>query len=175
MRRPVFALAPLALLTLLALAACGTPTESPEKIAEVASDALADEVGEKPDNLDCGDEDITIEKDNSVDCVLTHDGQDQPTKVTITEVDGRDYEINVQFAESADKVASVASDALAQQIGQAPDDLSCGDEDVALEKDNTVDCVLTHGGQEFDTEVTITEVDGLDYRIDVQVAETPRN
>jgi len=171
MRRSIFAVIPLAFLV---LTACGAPTESPDKIADLASDALGDEVGEKPDDLDCGEDDITIEKDATVDCTLTHEGVEQTAKVTVTEVDGSDYKINVQLAESPDKIADVASDALAQEIGQRPDDLDCGDESVAVENDNVVDCVLTHGGEKYDAKVTISEVDGLDYRIGVQVADAPR-
>ncbi|GMA32645.1 DUF4333 domain-containing protein [Litorihabitans aurantiacus] len=75
---------------------------------------------------------------------------------------------------SADQVATEAEDALEEQIGQRPE-ISCGDDQVDLVDGEVVDCLLTDPstGSEFDTTVTISDVDGTDFRIAVEVAEQP--
>lgn len=75
--------------------------------------------------------------------------------------------------EPADKVAELAMDALEEEVGQGPDALDCGDEDVTIREGNEIDCVLTHQGVEFDTAVTISDVDGSRYTVNVEVASTP--
>ena len=75
--------------------------------------------------------------------------------------------------EDADKIADQAASALEDEIGQRPDEFDCGDEPVTIEEGETVDCLLTHGGTSIDAVVTISDVDGNDYRINVEVAQTP--
>ncbi|MFD1858904.1 DUF4333 domain-containing protein [Aeromicrobium camelliae] len=77
--------------------------------------------------------------------------------------------------EPADKVAGVAMDALESEVGQRPDELDCGDDDITIEDGTEVDCVLTHQGVSFDATVTIDDVEGSDYTVNVQVADTPRS
>ncbi len=87
---------------LVALGACssGTPTASADDIADLASDALEDEVGQRPDSMDCGSEDVEIVEGNTVDCTLTAGGDELGATVTIDSVDGNDYSITVQVDEA---------------------------------------------------------------------------
>lgn len=78
---------------------------------------------------------------------------------------------------SAASVAKAAEDALEAQVGSRPD-IVCGDADAKVDLVNgtVVDCVLTDPATTsvFDAQVTIDKVEGTNYRVDVQVANTPR-
>lgn len=76
---------------------------------------------------------------------------------------------------SPSDVADSAAGALEEQIGIRPD-MDCGDAQVDLVDGTVVDCVLTdpNTGSTFDAPVTIDGVDGTEYRVSVDVAETPR-
>lgn len=74
----------------------------------------------------------------------------------------------------AETIAEEAEGALEAQIGSRPD-IDCGDESVALVDGTVVDCLLTDPvtTSQFDTTVTLSEVDGTDFKINVQVAPEP--
>ena len=74
----------------------------------------------------------------------------------------------------ADSVATQAAEALEAQIGSLPE-IDCGDDAVKLIDGTVVDCVLTDPatGSQYDAPVTISGVDGLKYKVNVEVAETP--
>ncbi|MCY7413170.1 MAG: DUF4333 domain-containing protein [Salinibacterium sp.] len=78
-------------------------------------------------------------------------------------------------ADPAD-VAATAADALEQQVGSRPE-MDCGTTTIEIVEGAVVDCVLTdpETGLEYDAPVTISEVDGLDYVVNVQVAAKPNN
>lgn len=75
----------------------------------------------------------------------------------------------------ASDIADTAAGALEEQIGIRPE-MDCGDNQVDLVDGTVVDCVLTdpNTGSTFDAPVTIDEVDGTNYTVSVEVAETPR-
>lgn len=75
---------------------------------------------------------------------------------------------------SGESLAEQAADALEEQVGSRPE-MDCGDEDIPIEEDSVAECVLTDpsSGEQYNTDVTITDVDGTDFHIDVQVDETP--
>lgn len=72
-------------------------------------------------------------------------------------------------------IADSAAGALEEQIGIRPE-MDCGDEQVDLVDGTVVDCVLTDPSTEstFDAPVTISDVDGTEYKVSVEVADTPR-
>ncbi|WP_017595959.1 DUF4333 domain-containing protein [Nocardiopsis potens] len=70
----------------------------------------------------------------------------------------------------ADEVAEQAAAALEEQVGQAPDDLTCS-EDLPAEVGSSVRCELTAGGDTLGVTVTTTSVDGGDVNFDVKVDE----
>ena len=76
---------------------------------------------------------------------------------------------------SADQLARTAEDALESEVGARPE-IDCGDEQIRLKNGEEADCILTDPttGTQFDADVTISEVEGTDYVVNVQVAETPR-
>jgi len=74
----------------------------------------------------------------------------------------------------ADSVATQAAEALEAQIGSLPE-MDCGEDAVKLIDGTVVDCVLTDpaSGAQYDAPVTISGVDGLKYKVNVEVADTP--
>ena len=76
---------------------------------------------------------------------------------------------------SPEKVATDAEDALEERIGQRPE-IDCGDKQVDLVDGTVVECELTDPstGSRFDTTVTLSDVDGTSFHIDVQVAQEPK-
>lgn len=59
---------------------------------------------------------------------------------------------------------------LEEQVGQAPDDISCPG-DLEGEEGETMECTLTAGEDELGVQVEVTSVDGDDVRFDIQVDE----
>ena len=62
---------------------------------------------------------------------------------------------------------------LEEQIGTAPDDVSCPD-DLAGEEGETMRCTLTAGEDELDVDVTVTSVDGDEVNYQFEVGEEIR-
>ncbi|QAV69139.1 DUF4333 domain-containing protein [Salinibacterium sp. UTAS2018] len=76
---------------------------------------------------------------------------------------------------SASDIAATAVSALEQSTGESPE-MNCGTDTIQLKNNTKLDCVLTDTtlGEDFDSEVTITDVDGANYSVSVAVAEEPR-
>jgi hypothetical protein len=75
-----------------------------------------------------------------------------------------------------DELAAVAADKLEEITGTRPD-IDCGTDPVPLEDNTSVTCLLTDpvAGLEYDVVLSFTEVVGLNYSIDIDVASTPNN
>jgi hypothetical protein len=90
---------------------------------------------------------------------------------------GCSFNASAHFTVPAEDIEKLASDALQQQVdnGYVPI-LDCGEDQIKIVQDETVDCVMTFDNDPtvLDAVVTITEVDGKKYSINVQVAEEPR-
>ena len=73
---------------------------------------------------------------------------------------------------TGEEVADAAADALEAEVGERPE-IDCGDDTVTIAEGEEVDCVLIDpaSGNEYDTTVTITDVDGGEWHADVQVAD----
>ncbi|MFW5417753.1 DUF4333 domain-containing protein [Nocardiopsis sp. CNT-189] len=72
----------------------------------------------------------------------------------------------------ADEVAKEAAAVLEEQVGQAPDDLTCP-EDLPAEVGSSIRCELTAGGETLGVTVTTTSAEGSDVNFDVEVDEQP--
>lgn len=81
---------------------------------------------------------------------------------------------------SPDDLETLAADELEAQVGLRPT-IDCGDDDIPVKADTSITCLLVDpvAGLEFDTVITFTEVvtsiDGVDYAIDIKVADVPNN
>lgn len=79
---------------------------------------------------------------------------------------------SVYLLVSPEQVATAAEDALEAQVGSRPE-MDCGTDDVKLVNNTKVDCILTDPatGEKFEAPVTISDVDGTDYRVNVSVSD----
>lgn len=79
------------------------------------------------------------------------------------------------FTASADVVATTAEDALEQSVGSRPD-IDCGTEDFEVKENESRTCTLTDpaNGDQYDAEVTIVDVNGAEFSVNVQVADAPK-
>ncbi|MEO9322534.1 DUF4333 domain-containing protein [Nocardioides sp. C4-1] len=62
---------------------------------------------------------------------------------------------------------------LEEEVGQAPDDISCPG-DLDAEEGETMECTLTAGEDELGVQVEVTSVDGDNVKFDIQVDEAPQ-
>lgn len=80
----------------------------------------------------------------------------------------------------ADELATLAADRLEETVGVRPT-IDCGDDDIAVTANTSVTCLLVDPGVglEYDVVISFTEVttsaSGVDYSIDIQVADAPNN
>lgn len=77
----------------------------------------------------------------------------------------------------ASTVEDQAAKALQEQVGSdTPPEMDCGEDAVPLKEGTEVPCVLTDpaSGSKYDSTVTLSDIDGTKYHIDVQVASTPK-
>jgi hypothetical protein len=74
---------------------------SSDRVAEVAEDALEEQVGQRPD-IDCGSEDVPLEEDASRTCVLTDpaSGTEYDAEVVLSDIDGDTFHVDVQVADT---------------------------------------------------------------------------
>lgn len=75
-----------------------------------------------------------------------------------------------------DDLAAVAATKLEEITGTRPA-IDCGTEPIPIERDTSVTCLLTDpvAGLEYDVVLKFTEVVGLNYTIDIDVASVPNN
>ncbi len=79
-----------------------------------------------------------------------------------------------------EELATLAADELEKTVGLRPT-IDCGEDDIPVKTGTSVTCLLVDpiAGLEFDTVITFTEVaqtaGGLDYRIDIKVADVANN
>jgi hypothetical protein len=75
---------------------------------------------------------------------------------------------------SSSKVSGLAEDALEQQIGIRPS-IDCGVDEFPLEDGASRTCTLTDPttDEQFDAEVSLSDVQGGEFHVQVTVADTP--
>ena len=113
-------------------------------------------------------------------CTLTADGTDYEVGVNVTSVDGDNVKFDIDnkdgFGQGTtvdrDAVAAQISNQLAEQVGETPDSVECPD-DLDAQVGATLTCVLTHQGESYDVDVTVTAVEGDNVSFDIEVAGQP--
>lgn len=185
MRIAVSALAVALLLTGCSFTGSASLTVPASTIEKQAKGALESQLGDAFE-IDCGDDDVTLIDGTEVDCVLTDDetGEEYDTVVTISDVDGTNYHIDVDVAGNggatdeptddgplvvdAETIAGVAAGALAPELGYDPT-ITCS-EGVELVVDNSIRCMIVdQEGASATVLITITSVDGTKYSINAKV------
>lgn len=175
----------------------GTPTApsiDPENVASTAADALEEETGVRPE-IDCGDDEILLEKGRSVTCLLVDPvaGLEYDVVITFTDVAADGYDIDVAVAEvpnnapeptvtpepqdpdaaptvPGETIAALAIQALTPELGFVPEIL-CPEENVAIVPGNRTYCSYDDENGSHDVEVEITSLVGLEYTITARVLE----
>lgn len=181
-----------------ALAGCTasiSTTTSPDKIAELAADAIEGQVGTRPD-VDCGDENIALKQGTKVQCVLTDPstGSEFDAEVTLSKVDGTNVTVTVNVADTANN-APEETETDAPSTGGATLSLTAAEIGKTAEKalkdagllsnpavvcpgsthevtvGYTLECTVIQGGDQYAATVKISEVDGSNYSVNVAIPE----
>lgn len=74
---------------------------------------------------------------------------------------------------SQSEAESQISSALEDQVGQAPDDVTCPG-DISAEVGETMRCELTAGGDTYGLTMEITSVEGDKAKFDIEVDDEPK-
>jgi hypothetical protein len=76
----------------------------------------------------------------------------------------------------AQEIEDAAAGVLENQAGVRPE-IDCGEEDIPVEENRTITCLLIDpvAGLEFDVVMTFVDVDLPHYAFDIQVADVPNN
>jgi hypothetical protein len=185
-------LIPVAALAVTLLAGCTfsvgvntAPTVPPEDIEELAADALEEQTDVRP-VIDCGAEEIPVEADTSVTCVLIDPvaGLEFDTVITFTEVDGTDYAFDIQVADVPNNapqptaepgatvpigdIEALAIRALRPTLDFVPE-VRCEGTEVEIVVGNTVECSYDSPEGAVDAVVTITAFDATAGTYEIRV------
>lgn len=168
----------------------GSKAVSKDEVAEQATTALGQKIGQKPDAVSCED-DLKAEVGATVRCELTVAGRKQGMTATVTSVDGdrvkMDFKVDdarstqptgapnsgggVQVVNRAE-VARQGKATLAAKVGRQPDAFICR-QDLPARVGAAVRCQLSADGKQYGVTATVTSVNGSDVRMNFRVDDTP--
>ncbi|MCV7261280.1 DUF4333 domain-containing protein [Mycobacterium shimoidei] len=163
--------------TLLASAAAcscsvGTShTVSKRQVADQITQRLTDANGNKPDSVTCPD-DLDAKVGAQLNCTMKIKDRDYDVNVTVTSVEGS--KVNFDMVETINKnqVASILKRNLTEQVGRAPDAVTCPD-NLKGETGATLRCELTDGNEKFGILVTVTAIEAGDVHFNYKVDNQP--
>jgi len=186
------ALMPVAALAVTLLSGCvfsvGVNTAlrvPPEDIETLAADKLEEQVGVRP-TIDCGEDDVIVEADTSITCLLVDPvvGLEFDTVISFTEVDGPNYAFDIQVADVPNNapeptaepgafvpigdIEALAITALNNVLDYVPE-VTCEGTEVAIVVGNTVDCSYESPDGPVDAVVTITAFDATTGTYEIRV------
>lgn len=181
-----------------ALAGCtlsASATAAPDEIATLAEDALEAEIGQRPE-IDCGEDSIPLEQGSVVPCVLTDPatGSEFDADVTLSKVDGTNVTVSVQVAETpndapegepseapstddgtltltADEIGVTAARALTDAAVLESPTVQCPGPSHEVSNGYSLECTAIQGGDEYAATVTISEIEGASYSVNVVIPE----
>jgi hypothetical protein len=185
-------LVPVAALAVTLLAGCvfsvgenTAPTVPPEDIETLAADELEELTGVRP-TIDCGDDEIPVEADTSVTCLLVDPttGLEFDTVITFTEVEGSNYAFDIQVADVPNNapeptaepgafvpigdIEALAVTALTNVLDYVPV-IACDGTEVEIVVGNTVDCTYESPEGPVAAIVTITAYDATVGEYEIRV------
>jgi hypothetical protein len=161
------------------------PTVPPEDIETLAADELEAQTGVRPD-IDCGDDEIPVEADTSITCLLVDPvaGLEFDTVITFTEVDGTNYAFDIQVADVPNNapeptaepgafvpigdIEALAIRALTPTLDFVPE-VTCEGTEVEIVVGNTVACSYPSPDGTVDAVVTITAFDATAGEYSIRV------
>jgi len=171
-------------------------TASPDDIATLAEDALEAEIGQRPE-IDCGEDSIPLEEDSVVPCLLTDpaSGAEFDADVTLTKVDGTNVTVSVQVADApnnapapepsespatdtggtltltAEEIGVTAARALTDAGVLPSPSVLCPGGSHEVSDGYSLECTAIQGGDQYAATVTISEVEGSSYSVNVVIPE----
>ena len=174
-------LASIAVLSLAFLSGCSflgssAATVDSGDVANAAEDWLKDDEDVKY-SVECEDEELTLAEDESIDCIATDRDTDleYDVEITIAEVDGEDFKVDVNRDEDAiggddDDSGSDSDDVFSLALGDCFNDGAVGiGDDESVDTINIVDCNTLHEREVY-AQLTF-EGDDDDYPAEVSVVE----
>jgi hypothetical protein len=171
-------------------------TASPDEIASLAEDALEAEVGQRPE-IDCGEDSIPLKQGTTVTCLLTDPASDleADADVTLTKVDGNNVTVSVKVADTpnnapdeesteapsddtagtltltAEEIAKTAEKALTDAAVLTNPGVVCPGATHDVSTGYSLECTVIQGGDQYAATVTVTEVEGTSYEVNVIIPE----
>lgn len=127
--------------------------------------------GHKPESVKCP-QDLKAEVGAQLNCTMTADGEDHTVNVTVTSIDGDHANFDMVNTIDKDKVASRLSGQLTEQIGSAPDWVTCPENLKGL-VGATLRCQLGDGDDKYGITVTVTSVEGSNVGYNYAVDSEP--
>jgi hypothetical protein len=153
----------------------------PETPKTIDKDELADKVSDQikkdakftPESVTCP-EDVDRKKGTTVRCEYTETGEAHPVMVTVTKIDGIDFEVGVEGIPvvTPEDVAQQVSDQLAQQVGFAPESVTCPGPLEGI-VGTEMRCVLIDSGENYGVTVTVTKIEGTNVNFNIKVDDEP--
>lgn len=145
---------------------------SKRQVAEQITQKLTDANGNKPDSVTCP-EDLDAKVGAQLNCMMKIKDRDYNVNVTVTSIEGS--KVNFDMVETIDKnqVASILKRNLTEQVGRAPDAVTCPD-NLKGETGATLRCQLTDGNEKYGILVTVTGIDAGDVRFNYKVDNQPQ-
>lgn len=160
------------------LAACsfsasvGDTTVRKEQIQDQISKKVTEQGGTKPDSVTCPS-DLKAEVGATLDCKMSDGAKSYGVNVTVTSVDGKTVNFDIVQTVDKDAVAQQISQQLRQQVGRAPESVTCPS-DLKGDKGETLRCELTDSGETYGVTVRVTSVKGGDVKFDFKVDDQPQ-
>lgn len=140
---------------------------STDELEKQVSAALEKQAGSDPGDVSCPDE-LPAKVGEKTRCTLTRGSDEVPVEVAVTAVDGSDVDFEIAPTLLRSTLEDEISTQLEQQVGQAPDDISCPD-DLIGTIGETMRCTLSAGADELGVAVEVTGVDGTDVNFSIEV------
>ncbi|MCV7255199.1 DUF4333 domain-containing protein [Mycolicibacterium fluoranthenivorans] len=170
--------APLVMAAAATLAACsfstsvGNTSVSKDDVQKQISEKVTEQGGTKPDSVTCPS-DLKAEVGATLDCKMSDGKKNYGVNVTVTSVDGKTVNFDIVQTVDKDAVAEQISEQLTQQVGRAPESVTCPS-DLKGDKGATLQCELTDSGETYGVTVTVTSVKGGDVKFDFKVDDQPK-
>ena len=169
--------APLVMAAAATLAACsfstsvGNTSVSKDDVQKQISEKVTEQGGTKPDSVTCPS-DLKAEVGATLDCKMSDGKKNYGVNVTVTSVDGKTVNFDIVQTVDKDAVAEQISEQLTQQVGRAPESVTCPS-DLKGEVGATLRCELTDSGDTYGVTATVTKVDGTNVKFDIKVDDEP--
>lgn len=170
--------APMVMAAAATMAACsfsgsvGDTTVSKDQVQSQISEKVAEQGGTKPDSVTCPG-DLKAQVGATLDCKMAEGAKNYGVNVTVTSVDGKTVNFDIVQTVDKDAVAEQIAHQLTQQVGRAPESVTCP-ADLKGDKGETLRCELTDSGATYGVTVTVTSVDGGDVKFDFKVDDQPQ-